>query len=158
MAYNDAPKCVSTSTPCTSWRAFPGCCRREVSSDLQTRVRQHKAGTFEGFSKKYRCHRLVYYERYDYIQAAIGREKQLKGFTRKKKIALIESINPRWQDLSESWEREHLVPRQSMKEANEASARRIRLPLDASKPRSLAEVKLGPHIPGDPSRRGGASG
>jgi len=75
---------------------------------------------------------LVYYERYDYIQAAIGREKQLKGFTRKKKIALIESIKPRWQDLSESWEREHLVPRQSMKEADEASARPIRLPLDAS--------------------------
>ena len=82
-----------------------------VTSDLQTRVRQHKAGSFKDFSNKYLCHRLVYYERYDYIQSAIGREKQLKGFSRKKKIALIESINPRWQDLSESWEREHLVPR-----------------------------------------------
>ena len=70
-----------------------------VTSDLQARVRQHKAGTFEGFSKKYRCHRLVYYERYDYIQTAIGREKQLKGFTRQKKIALIESMNPRWPRL-----------------------------------------------------------
>jgi len=54
-----------------------------VTSDLQTRVCQHKAGTFEGFSKKYRCHRLVYYERYDNT-VAIGREKQLKGFSRKK--------------------------------------------------------------------------
>ncbi|HEU5231717.1 MAG TPA: GIY-YIG nuclease family protein [Terriglobales bacterium] len=102
-------------------------------------MREHKAGTFEGFSKKYRCHRLVYYERYDYIQAAIGREKQLKGITRKKKIALIESMNPRWQDLSETWEREHLVPRQSMKEADEASARRIKLSIDGSKPKSLVD-------------------
>jgi putative endonuclease len=57
-----------------------------VTSDLQTRVRQHKAGTFGGCSKKYRCHRLVYYERYDYIQAAIGREKQLKGVTAKRRL------------------------------------------------------------------------
>jgi len=113
-----------------------------VTSDLQTRVRQHKTGSFEGFSKKYRCHRLVYYERYDYIQAAIGREKQLKGFSRKKKIALIESMNPRWQDLSESWEREHLVPRQSMKEADEANAKRIKLSINGSRPRSLAKGKL----------------
>ena len=105
-----------------------------VTSDLQTRVRHHKAGTFKGFSKKYRCHRLVYYERYDYIQAAIGREKQLKGFTRTKKIALIESLNPRWQDLSESWEREHLVPRQSMKEADEANAKRIKLSMTVPGP------------------------
>jgi putative endonuclease len=129
-----------------------------VTSDLQTRVRQHKAGTFKGFSNKYQCHRLVYYERYDYIQAAIGREKQLKGFTRKKKVTLIESLNPRWQDLSESWEREHLVPRQSMKEADEASARRIKLSLDGSGPRSLAKGKLDRNIAGDPSRKRCASG
>src|SRR4051794_41132660 len=96
-----------------------------MTSDLQTRVRQHKAGTFKGFTEKYRCHRLVYCERYGYVQAAIGREKQLKGLTRKKKIALIESTNPRWHDLSESWGCEFLVTRQSMKEADEANARRI---------------------------------
>jgi putative endonuclease len=107
-----------------------------VTSDLQTRVRQHKAGAFEGFSKKYRCHRLVYYERYDYIQAAIGREKQLKGIVRKKKIALIESVNPRWEDLSDSWEREHLIPGQSMKAADEAIARRIKLSMDELGPKS----------------------
>jgi putative endonuclease len=122
-----------------------------VTSDLQTRVRQHKAGTFEGFSKKYRCHRLVYYERYDYIQAAIGREKQLKGLTRKKKIALIESMNPRWHDLSESWEREHLVPRQSMKAADEARSRRIRLSIDGAKPKSLTDCNEVRKIAGDPS-------
>jgi putative endonuclease len=110
-----------------------------VTSDLQARVRRHKAGTFQGFSKKYRCHRLVFYERYDYIQTAIGREKQLKGLTRRKKIALIESTNPRWEDLSENWEREHLVPRQLMKEADEANARRIRLSIDESRSKSLTE-------------------
>jgi hypothetical protein len=66
----------------------------------------------------------------------------LKGFSRKKKIALIESMNPRWQDLSESWEREHLVPRQSMKEADEANAKRIKLSINGSRPRSLAKGKL----------------
>ena len=115
-----------------------------VTSDLQTRVRQHKAGSFEGFSNKYRCHRLVYYEPYDYIQTVIGREKQLKGFTRRKKIAVIESLNPCRQDLSESWEREHLVPKQSMKEADEANAKRIKLSIDGSRPRSLAQGQVGP--------------
>ena len=116
------------------WRALH---RRNQRSPA--RVRQHKAGTFQGFSKKYRCHRLVYYERYDYIQTAIGREKQLKGLTRRKKIALIESTNPRWEDLSENWEREHLVPRQLMKEADEANARRIRLSIDESRSKSPTE-------------------
>jgi putative endonuclease len=101
-----------------------------ITSDLQHRVWQHKNGVFEGFSKKYKCHRLVYYEQYDSVHAAIGREKQLKGFTRKKKIALIESMNPRWQDLSESWGREFLVRGQSMKAADEARKRRIELSLD----------------------------
>ena len=55
---------------------------------------------------------------------------------RKKKIALIESMNPRWQDLSESWERERLVPRQSMKEVDEEIARRIALSIDESRPKS----------------------
>ena len=55
-----------------------------ATSDLQTLFRQHKAGTFEGFSKKHRCHRLIYYEGYDYIQTTIGREKQLKGLTQRR--------------------------------------------------------------------------
>jgi len=51
----------------------------------------------EGFSSKYHCNRMVYYESYDEVHRAIGREKQLKGWTRAKKIALIESKNPRWE-------------------------------------------------------------
>ena len=103
-----------------------------ITNDLPFRVQQHKAGAVEGFTKKYKCHRLVYYERYGYVRTAIGREKQLKGWTRSRKIALIESVNPRWQDLSESWGREFLVAGQSMKEADEANARRVKLQADRS--------------------------
>ncbi len=62
--------------------------------------------SIQGFTEKYKVHRLVYYETYDQVQRAIGREKQLKGWRREKKIALIEKINPRWQDLAENWGRE----------------------------------------------------
>ena len=74
-----------------------------VTNNIERRMREHKSGEFEGFAGKYRCDRLVYYESFDDIQKAIGREKQLKGWVRRKKIALIESLNPRWQDLSEKW-------------------------------------------------------
>ena len=103
-----------------------------VTSNLENRVQEHKSGTDDGFTKRYKCHRLVYYEVYDYVQRAIGREKQLKGYRRAKKIALIESMNPRWEDLSESWGREFLVRGQSMKEADEARGRRIKLSIDGS--------------------------
>ena|ERR1039457_755573 len=66
-----------------------------------------RAGTqareVEGFASKYHCNRLIYYETYDDVHKTIGREKQLKGWTRAKKIALIESKNPRWEDLAEKW-------------------------------------------------------
>ena len=107
-----------------------------VTSNIEDRVREHREGAYDGFTKKYQCHRLVYYEVYDYVEAAIGREKELKGWSRAKKIALIESTNPRWEDLSEPWGREFLVRGQSMKEADEARARRIKLPLDSSSPKS----------------------
>nr|WP_245817770.1 GIY-YIG nuclease family protein [Granulicella rosea] len=64
---------------------------------------QHKNGIFEGFSKQYHCNRLVYLEGYSEVQSAIAREKQIKGWTRAKKIALIEQQNPKWDDLSEAW-------------------------------------------------------
>jgi putative endonuclease len=72
-----------------------------VTSGLDVRVRQHKNGEFEGFSAKYKCNRLVYFESFDSVKKAIAREKQLKGLTRAKKIALIENLNPRWADLAE---------------------------------------------------------
>jgi putative endonuclease len=74
-----------------------------VTSDLNTRVKQHKNGTFEGFSKNYGCTRLLYYEEYDDIRTAIGREKQLKGWRREKKLALIRTLNPELKDLAEKW-------------------------------------------------------
>jgi putative endonuclease len=60
-------------------------------------------GEIEGFASTYGCNRLVYYEGVDDVHRAIGREKQLKGWTRAKKIALIESKNPRWEDFAEKW-------------------------------------------------------
>ncbi len=66
-----------------------------MTNDLEVCVRQHKAGEIEGFSAKYHCTRLVYHESFDFVQKAINREKQLKGWRRAKKIALIEKVNPR---------------------------------------------------------------
>ena len=70
-----------------------------VTSDLKRRVYQHKEMKIDGFTKKYRLTKLVYYEAADEISAAIEREKQLKAGPRKKKIQLIEHLNPSWQDL-----------------------------------------------------------
>jgi putative endonuclease len=77
-----------------------------MTNDIYRRMQEHKSGEFEGFASKYGCHRLVYYECYDQVLRAISREKQLKGWRREKKVALIEKDNPRWQDLAESWGRE----------------------------------------------------
>lgn len=74
-----------------------------VTNHIERRIWEHKSGEFEGFASKYRCHRLVYYEGFDNVLKAIDREKQLKGWRREKKIVLIESRNPRWEDLAEKW-------------------------------------------------------
>jgi putative endonuclease len=74
-----------------------------VTSDLAGRVYQHKEGTGSVFTSKYKINRLVYYEEFSNIEEAITREKQLKGWVRKKKIDLIESTNPTWGDLSSEW-------------------------------------------------------
>jgi putative endonuclease len=81
---------------------------------LTTRVVQHKSGEIEGFTKKYECDRLLYYEIYDSVRAQ-AREKQLKGWRREKKIKLIESMNPRWEDLAENFGKEVLFRGQSLK-------------------------------------------
>jgi putative endonuclease len=77
-----------------------------ITGYIDRRISQHKMDSIEGFTKKYKIHRLVHYETYRYVQSAISREKQLKGWRREKKIALIEKDNPRWQDLAEHWGRE----------------------------------------------------
>ena len=80
-----------------------------VTGYLARRIRQHKIESIEGFTKKYKVHRLVYYETYDHVVTAINREKQLKGWRRQKKKALVETTNPRWQDLAEQWGRRNAV-------------------------------------------------
>ena len=70
-----------------------------VTNNLITRVHQHKQGLQPGFTKQYGCTKLVYYELYADMLSAIAREKQIKAGSRKKKLALIEGMNPRWLDL-----------------------------------------------------------
>jgi putative endonuclease len=70
-----------------------------VTSDLEGRVWEHKQGVIEGFTKDYKINQLVYYEDYPDMLSAIAREKQLKGWSRAKKIALILERNPAWKEL-----------------------------------------------------------
>jgi putative endonuclease len=74
-----------------------------VTGDLFNRVLQHKAQEIEGFTKRYHIDRLVYYETFEYVNNAIAREKQIKAWTRAKRLALIKTINPTWQDLAKGW-------------------------------------------------------
>ena len=74
-----------------------------VTGNLKRRVLQHREKLLQGFSAKYNINRLVYYEDFGDIFAAIRREKQIKGWLRAKKIALIESSNRDWKDLSDGW-------------------------------------------------------
>jgi putative endonuclease len=74
-----------------------------MTNSIYRRALEHKRGEIEGFASKYGCTRLVYYEGFDDVHKAIGREKQLKGWTRAKKIALIELKNPRWEDFADKW-------------------------------------------------------
>jgi putative endonuclease len=71
-----------------------------VTSRLLERIKEHRESENSSFTKKYRIHRLVYFETYRNVKAAIATEKQIKSFTRAKKIALIESRNPNWTDLA----------------------------------------------------------
>ena len=74
-----------------------------MTNDLSYRVSQHKNHVFEGFTDKYNCTRLVYYEAHQYVHVAIARETQLKKWRREKKEWLIGRMNPHWKDLSEEW-------------------------------------------------------
>jgi putative endonuclease len=74
-----------------------------VTNDLLRRVYEHKQKVVPGFTMRYNITRLVYFEETSDIQSAIRREKQIKGWLRSKKIALIESMNPGWKDVSDPW-------------------------------------------------------
>ena len=72
-----------------------------VTNDLYRRYMEHQQGLIDGFTKKYKCHSLLYYEEFNQIEEAIAREKQLKGWNRKKKEELIRCQNPFFKDLAE---------------------------------------------------------
>jgi putative endonuclease len=74
-----------------------------VTNNLERRVAEHKQKLIEGFTKKYNIDKLVWYATTNDVRVAITEEKRIKGWLRKKKIALIEEMNPGWNDLSEGW-------------------------------------------------------
>ena len=83
--------------------SFSGVLYIGVTNNLKRRVYEHKQELVEGFSKKYKCKKLVYFEEYKDINQANAREKQLKNWNRKKKDRLIIKLNPDFKDLSDSW-------------------------------------------------------
>ena len=74
-----------------------------VTENLERRVYEHKNKLIEGFTRKYNITKLAYHKVTNDVQSAIQREKQIKGWLWRKKIALIEAVNPEWTDLSEGW-------------------------------------------------------
>ena len=77
-----------------------------ITNDLNNRIRFHKEDTNlnkKSFTSKYKCFFLIYFDRFQYVENAIKREKQIKGWTRMKKLQLIEAHNPEWKDLSADW-------------------------------------------------------
>ncbi len=74
-----------------------------VTNDLERRVSEHRSKKFDGFTNRYHVGILVYYEATSDVRVALAREKHLKGWRRARKIALIESLNPMWVDLTEGW-------------------------------------------------------
>ncbi len=81
-----------------------------VTNDLERRVYEHKTGAVSGFTSRYKVDLLVYYEEAGDAYAAIEREKQIKGWLRRRKIELIESFNPLWLDLAEGWYQKETDP------------------------------------------------
>ncbi|RAU20656.1 excinuclease ABC subunit C [Paramagnetospirillum kuznetsovii] len=73
-----------------------------VTNNLERRIAEHRSGTADGFTKRYLVNRLVWFECSGDVRAAIAREKQIKGWKRCRKVALIETLNPDWRDLSKN--------------------------------------------------------
>jgi len=74
-----------------------------LTNNIKERVFQHKNKLVEGFTKKYNINKLIYFETFGDIYSAIAREKTIKGWLRKKKVELIKTTNPDWEDLSQDW-------------------------------------------------------
>ena len=75
-----------------------------ITGNLSRRLYEHRNGLVEGYTKKYNVHKLVYFEETSDVYSAISREKQLKNWSRQKKNALVNKMNPQWKDLSEQWD------------------------------------------------------
>jgi len=71
-----------------------------VTNDLERRCHEHNQKKIKGFTRKYNVDKLIYFERFDSVDSAIAREKQIKGFSREKKLALINKVNKEWKELS----------------------------------------------------------
>ncbi len=124
--------------------------------DLQRRVWQHKEGLIAGFTKKYGCTRLVYFERHAEPIDAVTRERRLEGWTRAKKVALIESQNPRWQDLARNWGRPMALPGEAIRDAERQLREAKKLVLQDDVAREPGNASAGKE-PRDPSAAKGAS-
>jgi len=74
-----------------------------MTNNIKKRIYEHKKKLIPGFTKKYNISQLIYFETFDDIYSAIAREKTIKGWLRKKKIDLVNKINPDWKDLSTDW-------------------------------------------------------
>ena len=92
-----------------------------ITSDLRHRIFEHKTKALEGFTSRYNCDRLVWFEQSNDVNAAIEREKELKCWNRSRKIELIQSTNPTWEDLSAEWY-PHLNQRKAIKKTQSDSA------------------------------------
>jgi putative endonuclease len=81
-----------------SWTLYTG-----ITNDIERRMWEHKNKLFPGFTAKFNIDRLVYYETFRDVHSALRREKQIKAWTRAKRIALVKTMNPKWDDLSRQW-------------------------------------------------------
>ena len=93
-----------------------------VTNDLQRRVLEHQAGRVPGFTQKYHVTQLMYCEAFRDVRDAIAREKQIKAWTRAKRIALIEQLNPHWRDLSADWRAKSIEIPATMREESSGNA------------------------------------
>jgi putative endonuclease len=113
-----------------------------VTNALKARIRQHREKAHKGFAAHYNVSRLVYYEVLQYVRAGIAREKQLKGWSRAKKMAMIQSRNPQFRDLAEEWFKDHPAEVHSFGDhvkPQDASTANPELPPDS--PLSMTKVK-----------------
>ena len=86
-----------------------------VTNDLERRAYEHRSGLGGAFTKKYNVSKLVYYESTSDVVSAIEREKQIKAWRRSKRVALIESANPYWEDLTQGWQEHPPSPDPSLR-------------------------------------------